>query len=61
MFDFMEIAEYIYKGLVEPSYKNLPEQKPIVIITAGEREDKSPRHGLAPRSVRALSSIENNM
>ena len=61
MFDCMEIAEYIYKGLVEPSYKNLPEQTPIVIITAGEREDNSPRHGLAPRSVRSLASEEKDM
>ena len=31
----MEIAESIYKGVVEPIYKKLLRQMPTVLITAG--------------------------
>ena len=38
MFEHMEIAKYIYEGVVEPSYKNLPSQTPTVMVTEGIRE-----------------------
>ena len=37
VFERMEIAGSIYEGVVEPSYKNLPRQKPIVLVTEGIR------------------------
>ena len=54
MLERMEIAKYIYEGVVEPSYKNLPEQMPTVLVTAGKREEKPPRHGLSPIRVRDM-------
>ena len=35
MFEHIEIAESIYKGVLEPSYKNLPGQIPTVLVTSG--------------------------
>ena len=35
MFDRMEIAESIYEGVVEPSYKKLLGQMPTVLVIAG--------------------------
>ena len=61
MFDCMEIAESIYKGVVEPSNKNLLEQAPTFLATAGKREENPPRNGFALRRVRALASAENYM
>ena len=57
----MEIAGSIYEGVVEPYIKNLLEQTPTVLVTAGKREEKPPRHGLSLRRVRAMASAENNM
>ena len=34
MFERMEISEYIYEGVVEPSYKNPPGQIPTVLVIA---------------------------
>ena len=56
MFERMEIAESIYKGVVEPSYKNLPVQKPTMLVAEGKIEEKPPRHELSPRILRALES-----
>ena len=33
IFECMEIAEYIYEGVVEPSYKNLLGNMPTVLVT----------------------------
>ena len=38
MFGRMEIAEYIYGGVVEPSYKNLSGQMPTMLVTVEIRE-----------------------
>ena len=54
MFERMEISESIYKGVVETSYKNLPDQMPTVLFKAGIREENLPRHGLIPRRVRYM-------
>ena len=43
MFERIEIAESIYKGVVEHSYKKLPGNMPTMLVTAGIREEKSPR------------------
>ena len=34
MFERMEIEEYIYDVVVEPSYKNLQGNMPIALVTA---------------------------
>ena len=57
MFEHMEIAESIYEGVVEPSYKNIPGQTPTVLVTAGIIEENPPRLGIAPIKVRALASV----
>ena len=57
----MEIAKYIYEGLVEPSYKNIPRKFPIVLVTAGIIEEKPARLRLTPRQERALASAKNHM
>ena len=44
MFERMEIAESIYKVVVEPYYKNLPGKTPTTLITEGKIEEKPPRH-----------------
>ena len=36
MFEHMEIVEYIYEGVVEPSYKNLLGYMPTVLVTSGK-------------------------
>ena len=38
MFECMEIAEYIYEGAVEYSYKNPLWKIPIVLVTAVKLE-----------------------
>ena len=38
MFERIEIAESVYEGVLEPSYKNLPGQTPIVLVTAGKKD-----------------------
>ena len=58
MLECMEIPEYIYKGVVEPSNKNLLEQAPTFLATAGKREENPPCHGFALRRVRALAREE---
>ena len=45
----MDIAEYIYEGVVEPSYKNLMGYIPPVLVTSGKIEDKPPHHILTLR------------
>ena len=35
VFGRMDIAEYIYKGVVEPSYKKILGQIPTVLVIAG--------------------------
>ena len=61
MFERMKIAESIYEGVVEPSYKNLPGNIPTVLVTSGIREDNTPRIILAPQLERALESTKNDM
>ena len=61
MFERMEISESIYGGVVEPSYKKLPEKTPTLLFTAGIREDKPPHGGIALKRARALASAENDM
>ena len=61
MFEQLETAESIYKGVVEPSYRNLPGQIPTMLVIAGIREKKLPRLKLAPRQERDLASAENDM
>ena len=61
IFERIGIDESIYKGVVEPSYKNPPGHTPTVLVTSGKIEEKPPCHGLAPRRVRALASVENDM
>ena len=61
IFECMEIAEYIYEGVVEPSDKNLPGKTTAVTVTAGIIKEKSHRHGIAPIRVRALERSENDM
>ena len=34
MFERMEMAEYVYEGVVEPSFKNILEQILTVLVTA---------------------------
>ena len=46
MFELTEIAEYIYEGVVEPSYKNLLGKMPTVIVTAVKIEEKLPHQNL---------------
>ena len=41
--------------------KKLPGQMPAVLVTAGKREEKPIRHGLALRRVRALTSTKKGM
>ena len=36
MFEHMEKAEYIYEGVVEPSYKKIPGNMPNMLVTAGK-------------------------
>ena len=57
----MEIAESIYEGVVEPSYKNLPGNMPAVLATSGIREEKPPRLGLTLQQERDLERAENDM
>ena len=61
MFEKMDMAESVYEGVVKPSYKNLLGQMTTMLVTAGKREDKTPRHRLIPQWVKALGSAENNM
>ena len=35
MFEFMDIVEYIFEGVVEPYYKKLIGQIPNVLVTSG--------------------------
>ena len=61
MFDRMQFHKYIYEGVVEPSYKNLPGKTPTVLVTSGKIEENTPHHGLSLRRVRALESSEKDM
>ena len=60
-FERMEISESIYKGVVEPSYKNLPGNMPTMLVASGIREEKTPCLRLIPRWERELASSENDM
>ena len=40
MFECMEIAEIIYKGVVTPSYKKNTREKPTVMDSVGMRYEK---------------------
>ena len=44
----MEIFEYIYKGVVEPYYKNLPSNMPTILVKAVTTEDNPPHLRLIP-------------
>ena len=57
----MEIAESIYEGVVEPSYKKLPGQMPTVLVTADKREEKLPISGLAPVRTISLATAEKGI
>ena len=57
----MDVDESIYKGVVEPYYKNLLGQMPTVLATSEIREYNPPFHILNPRWARALTSTENDM
>ena len=62
MFERMETAESIYKGVVETSYKKtLPGKMPNVLVTAGIREENLPHIRLTPRQERVLESAKNDM
>ena len=56
MFERMEIAEYIYKDVVEPCYNNILRQIPTVLVTAGKWEEKPPLQLSTPRWVKVLAS-----
>ena len=45
IFERMDIAESIYKGVVEPSYKNLLGKMPTRLVTEIKRED-NPHHNI---------------
>ena len=57
----MQIYEYIYKGVVKPSYKNIPRNILTVMDTAVIREEKPPRHRLTLRLVGSLASAEKDI
>ena len=59
MFEQTDMAEYIYEGVVEPSYKNSLGQTLTIMVAAGKREEKNPHHRLTPRWARALAGEEN--
>ena len=40
MFERMEIAEYIYEDVVEPSYENILGRMTTVLVSAGKLEEK---------------------
>ena len=61
IFERTEIDEYIYKGVVEPSYKKIPRQIPTLLVLAGIREDNPPHLRLTTVQVRVLASAENDM
>ena len=42
MFEPLEIAESIYEGVVEHSYKELPGHTPTVLVTALKSEENPP-------------------
>ena len=56
----MEISKSIYKGVVEPYYKNLLGQISTVLVIAGKIEDTLPCHRLTLQWARALASAGNN-
>ena len=49
IFERIGIAEYIYEGVVEHSYKNILGQIPHMLITVGKREYNPPILILTPR------------
>ena len=49
MFERTEIAESIYEGVVEPSYKELIIQIPILIASTGRLEKNPPGQILTSR------------
>ena len=61
MFEKMDIAESIYEGVVEPSYKNLLGQTPTVLVTSVIIEDTTPCQIITLRWAKALASTEKNM
>ena len=58
MFERMDISEYIYEGVVEPSYKKLLGKNPTVLVTSGKRGEKPPHHRITLGWVRVLASAE---
>ena len=44
----MKITEYIYEGVIEPSYKNLLGQMPTMLVSAVKLEEKPPRQLINP-------------
>ena len=61
MFEHMEITKSIYEGVVEYSNKKITWADANRAGTSGIKWEKPPRHGLALRSLRALTSAENDM
>ena len=49
MFERMDIADSIYEGVVEPSYKKLLGKMPTVLFTSVYREKQPPCQILTPR------------
>ena len=49
MFERMEIAEYIYEDVVEPSYENILGRMTTVLVSAGKLEDNTTRQPLTTR------------
>ena len=61
MFERMEIAESIYEGFVEPSYKNLLGQIKITMVTSWKLEEKIPCQRLTLRWVKVLKISSKGM
>ena len=61
MFESIEIAETIYEGVVEPSYKKLLDHMLTMLVSAGRREEKPPQHEFTLRWVNAMASSRKGM
>ena len=58
MFERMEIAEYIYEGVLEPSLKKQLGNITILLVSAGKLLDNMPHQLLSPRLVIELARKE---
>ena len=61
MFESIQIAETIYEGVVEPSYKKLLDHMLTMLVSAGRREEKPPQQEFTPRWVNAMASSRKGM